>query len=167
MASTLVSGLDDDAVVAWWELYDSGLTLDEVAVEAKVHIGIVHIALGPEGLDILGNTRLSANDINKNESGRHERLELDDDLVWQGRLGLLSPTDQAIYEALGKLMGETDAVLAKRHLPFAASLPHRYPQNLGKKRYHPMHERQRRMDRLAASKWRKMVKRDMRISGIL
>lgn len=165
---TIIPGLDDDTVIAWWELYDSGLTLDQVAAEVEIHVGIVHIALGPEGLNVLDNARLSPEHINGNTFTVHLGLDLSEDFVQQARLGLLSPADQAMYEAIGKLgMAREDGVGSHRHLPFAAALPHQVPQNLGKHSYHPMTKRQRRMDKEASMKWRKLCARDMRRSGIL
>jgi hypothetical protein len=129
---------NDDAVLGWWEQYDAGREPEQIAQAAGVSPKVVTREL--KALDVL-----------------------EEPLLRRAKFGRLDAAEQAIMDALAKVGSADDTPWERREVPWARSMQHTTP----KRGPVVQSERQRRLDRMASSKWRAIVRADMRRAGLI
>lgn len=138
MAKTGPSNITDDDVLAWWEAYDAGESVKAIAKRLGHQAKTVE-----RHLELLG--------------------VVEDPLTAAALAGELSASDQAIFEALGRI-NVVDAPGERREVRWARSMQHVKP---GMRAPIVQSGRQRRQDRMASVMWRRVVRRDLAASGLL
>lgn len=131
------NAVTDDEVLTWWEEYDAGTPITTIANRHGRGWKTVERHLADLG--VLPT----------------------DPLTKAALAGELSAADQAIFEALGRI---NDMPSERREVRWAKSMEHVKP---GARSPIVQSARQRRQDRMANSKWRRIVRRDLAASGLL
>lgn len=129
----------DDDVLVWWEELDAGASIAAIAQRHGRAYDTVF-----RHLDELG--------------------VVTDPLVQAALAGELPGDLQAIFEALGRISTPDDLPPERRSVAYAKSMQHVLAN-----RSAPVVQsgRQRRQDSMATSRWRAVIRRDMRRSGLL
>jgi hypothetical protein len=170
LTDPLVPGLPDDHVQFWFELYEGGFTLEEIAEhEDEFGIADIHRALGPQGLDMF-STRSGAR-IQRGGGtppGASKKLKIedfvDDATIRRIEEGRATEQDEALMDALAKLEAVWDPTGAIGRVLPRGTLPHQAPGN--KRKHIPQSKRQRDQEHEAA-RYRGAVRRDLSFSEML
>ena len=154
----LTNNTGDELVLDWWEAYDNGWSVGLIADRWLVPVRLVHVALNTLG--VLDRDRTGQGG-HANE--RNGVADLVDGEYVQQVVERPDRGELAIMAALAKLRPDCEGDNgSRRHLPWAASLPHVKPHRARV----PMSARQRGQDALAGG-WAKTIRRDLRHAGLI